>query len=799
MKKPSEQNTPTQGKSVFSLIVPAVFLVVLVANLTTGAGPAGDNLDLSWTSVLAWATMTHARFGTDIVFTYGPLGFFVPYAAYMPDAYPWFLAGTIALAIIVAAPVAALTRYTNRTYSIVILILCALWSPWLTADPSWLLYFAASSALVIASNQSTAPGRVLQPLLLGFGGAFIALVKFSMFPLSLVWVAMMSLALASLQRKHQALVFTGSYLGSLVTLWVLSGQQPADIVPFIQNAFEVARGYSGAMGITPPTRVTILGLTLLATTGLWLTIQLIKHIRTPGVPYALFVLGCTLFIAWKAGFTRADGHTNMTMPLFSLVLLSANAVLQPVRDQAASAPWRGIMAAAVLALCVMQPSARLSNWGNYLVAKQTIVRDLFQYRSLLARKQAEWKRDSENHALPVTSSQAGSEPMDLVSYGQGVLFLNGFNYRPRPVFQSYSAYTPKLLEMNRQQLDRTDAPRWLMLHLSTIDGRLPSLDDGVYLTQLFANHEAVTEEGGFLLFKRSSTAPAQTAWPVSSHTASMEEWISVPPPEKGMFTTATLDIDLGVKGKLYQLLLRGPGLIIEAETASGTIERYRLIPEMAKTPFILSPLPRSNMEVVDTLTGTSSGRLIKRFRIVHETKIDLFFVKPVFRYGFSRSPYHPASPSQRSELIGIRSAGFSHIPSSMSGGAELKNERGMLVMGAHAPSAFTFQLPAGKYALHGQFGILRDALTLPLCLASGSDGIEIEVSLPERGNTVLLRKSINPFKAASDRGPQPFSIDEIHLAAPSSVAIRIKEGPEGSTNNACDWSYLQGVRFTALP
>lgn len=388
--------------------------------------------------------------------------------------------------------------------------------------------------------------------------------------------------------------------------------------------------------------------------------------------------------------------------------------------------------------------------------------------------------------------------MDLVSYGQGVVFLNGLNYKPRPVFQSYSAYTPTLLEMNQRQLDRYHESLWVMLNLSSIDNRLPTLDDGMYLSSLLANHDAIAEEGGFLLFKPSTEKITEGSRLVMDHAGSLGEWISVPAPKGETLTTVMLDISLGVKGKLFQLLLRGPGVLIETETVTGDIERYRLAPEMTKTPFIISPLPRNNMDIVDTLSGSAGNRHIKQFRIITETRLDDWLVRPVFKYGFSTTPYRPVPPNRRTEMLGMRSAGFSHIPSAISGRAELKNDQGTLVMGAHAPSAFVFDLPAGKYAMKGRVGILRDALTVPLCAASESDGIELEIEISEPQNITILRKTVNPFKSNSDRGPQTFSIDEFVLNKPSKVIVRINAGPNGSPNTACDWSYLEGIQIISL-
>ena len=54
---------------------------------------------------------------------------------------------------------------------------------------------------------------------------------------------------------------------------------------------------------------------------------------------------------------------------------------------------------------------------------------------------------------------------------------NGLRYRPRPIIQSYSAYTPFLQQLNKRHFGSVDAPSYLVLSASSIDGRnAPDLD-----------------------------------------------------------------------------------------------------------------------------------------------------------------------------------------------------------------------------------------------------------------------------------------------------------------------------------
>ncbi|WP_313917217.1 hypothetical protein [Tahibacter sp.] len=100
MRVHDRQPTPrTRSVTVFDLAATTlVGLLFLIASVRFGGSVAGDELDPSWTMVLRWASMHGLRWGSDIAFTYGPLGYLSPYNACDPAFYGAFVAAQIALA-----------------------------------------------------------------------------------------------------------------------------------------------------------------------------------------------------------------------------------------------------------------------------------------------------------------------------------------------------------------------------------------------------------------------------------------------------------------------------------------------------------------------------------------------------------------------------------------------------------------------------------------------------------------------------------------------------------------------------
>src|SRR6202040_4372562 len=75
-------------------------------------------------------------------------------------------------------------------------------------------------------------------------------------------------------------------------------------------------------------------------------------------------------------------------------------------------------------------------------------------------------------------------------------------WNPRPIIQSYSAYTPALVRLNEQHLRGPDAPEWVLFDLQSIDGRLPSLDDGLSWPALLDNYAFTSYNGHFVLMHK---------------------------------------------------------------------------------------------------------------------------------------------------------------------------------------------------------------------------------------------------------------------------------------------------------
>ena len=284
---------------------PACFVLVFVsAFFLSGTRPPPLELDPSWHAALEYATAHHLQFGTQIVFTFGPLGFLstrtsLGHLLGARIAFAFFWSALVALAATALAKrLPGWVRYAFLAWLVVFTLSAGL-------DQTAFFVMAYGALLLLVDNPKQ---RWQAPL---FVLAFIVL---SLIKLSFLTAAIASLALVVVcwigQRKIlKAIVLALAAPAGFVAVWVALGQSPSHLAPWFRHALELESGYSAAMNLVPKTPVLCAALAALALfVGAF--IATIVRARRGLLTWAgLITLAQYVFLAWKEGFTRSgDWH-----------------------------------------------------------------------------------------------------------------------------------------------------------------------------------------------------------------------------------------------------------------------------------------------------------------------------------------------------------------------------------------------------------------------------------------------------------------------------------------------------------
>src|SRR5262249_23220713 len=151
------------------------------------------------------------------------------------------------------------------------------------------------------------------------------------------------------------------------------------------------------------------------------------------------------------------------------------------------------------------------------------------------------------------------------------LLVNGLNWTPRPVMQSYSVHSPALLRLNRDFFRGPAAPEFVLFRAESIDGHLPTQDDGPALLELLRRYEPRETEKEFLLLKRrAEPGPELVGERLAERQVPLSEWLDLA--ELGPGPKAiSFQIDPSRLGGLRAFLFRPPTLFLAVKMTSGEL------------------------------------------------------------------------------------------------------------------------------------------------------------------------------------------------------------------------------------
>ncbi len=550
------------------------------------------------------------QFGRDIVFTYGPWGFLS--GGYYP---PTFITSVIVW---------------------VILAVVFWWVGWRLACHfsgnkffTWLWLAGFIGVASISGGQSFDIRGVEWVLLLLFLHFFVeeravstrqlslaialgllSLVKFTSFIEAVIVVGV--IAADTVFRRRKFPWIAAVFAGSILFFWMAAGQQLDLLWPFLLNSRQMTDGYAEAMqlgGVEISDVICFLfaSAMLVALTGY---VAWNKYGRSGIFP--VIALAAILFLTFKHGYVRCDSIHETTAALSLLVAaLASLAVSWPVLQREKNSPRLPILLLVVGILFFS--SFTFNGWfpQDGLLAQFA---STFSTAKILAPAKSLANLDllKKNYAQNLASIRKHFPTMpiygttDIYPWNQMVLFANGLQYDPRPVIQSYSAYTPQLAGLNATWLQSARAPSNILFEISPVNNHFPSLDDGLSWPELLTRYDIADTNGEFLLLKRAAAPRQFHLTPVNETTVQFGESFSLPATTNAALW-AEMEINKSVFGKMIATFYNPPNLRLMVSLRDGRQIYYRMVPGMARGGFLLSPLIGDKAEFV-SLASTDGWR-----------------------------------------------------------------------------------------------------------------------------------------------------------------------------------------------
>lgn len=729
------------------------FLLVAACIFTFPNKPSYD-LDASWRMALGKFFLDGRQFGRDVVFTYGPLGFLMgkTYSGLMF----WSL---LAWQVVATSFFATLIVY---------------WSERLKGLPR-LGYFAflvlfgvtyedALHMLMIALAGFELLRRLDRPWhwsssLLLLMLAVQSVAKFTNLMLATVMVGSVAgLALWRGQRGP-ALRLVAWFGGSYLVGWVACGQNPLNLPAYLINSWHISQGYQEVMGILTPDQPFWKALVVLAVLAGYVLLNVFTQPDRLRSLVGAVLMGAFIHLNWKHGFVRSDGHmvgffycALLPITAFPVLLNETGPFLRLKR-------WALVGAGVLCVFGIRDTIPVLVESAHHIFLNR--IQNNFQRVTHLADTRAEYDialaRDLVLYDLPHTRLVVGDRSLDVFGHDQATAVYNKFNYTPRPVFQSYSAYTPELAKLNADFYRSDRAPEFVLLKLGSIDGRLPAMDDSAVLYLFTQRYKFILNEKFFQLWQKTGAPvnpaeaprlverralPVGQSWSLAEHNQN-PLWVKI-------------DLQPTLLGRLRTFFYKPPMLHLAIEDTQGLTRTYRMPAPIGRAGFIINP-------IIEDLTAFTRFAINNPERTTRQITLllapeDRKYFAANAQAELSRLNTSTAAQEFYNPLNRERFYMFGVAPVSFESANLPTNEQvdGQQVMVIHAPSEMVFDVPPGATTLSGQHGFLAGAYEGK----NNTNGAEFVITWSDGKDAVeIYRRFLNPKNVPDDRGLVSFKID----------------------------------------
>lgn len=783
-----------RGAAVLAAVAAVAAAALLSVLRPLSLAMPGSGLDPSWIAVLGEAAVRHARWGVDLAFTYGPASALVTRYftdGYLASALP-FLVGVAlvdALALVCLARAAAAgRRFGGAWIAVAVAAEVAALAAELALDQDS-FYFALALALLLLDLVRRPGQRLpLAAVLLGaalLGAAGLAKTSYGVVALGIFAVAD-ARRLLELRRPP---VLVPVALAAALAAFLACGQRPGDLPAYLDLQGQVTAGYGEAMYL-PPGRWE-LGLFLCCAAGL---IAVAGIAGTPGrwgrVAAALgtaFVLALSV----KAGFVRADTHTQIAWSLLGLAGVAVAVGLVLPRS-AGGAALLGACSLAVLWVVGPLFFLAATERAPRLAALPEVYRDM---GAVLRAERGAWAgflRDPSAFAAAARAAKAAAwagirdaQPLpplaggvDMLPSDQSALLANGLDYRPRPSFQDYSTYSAGLIGANAAFYAGPRAPDWVIFDAGALDDRHPNTTEGALWPDLLRRYEPQRRVGPGIALRRRTLPLPDVLGDAIPRDAKLGARVAVPVPGP-VFARVTVQKTL--LGRLASALFRPPALSLQLTLAGGGERMYRFVPAIAAAGFLLSPLVEDADGFADLAFGhgAEAGAGEVTALTVGGSPWTRFFYDPDVEIAFYPVAVAAAPPSAEAAPLAVELAhaqAWRKLARAIDAGAPMDGDR----LSVPAPTALTVPV-AGARRLRVAFGIAdgawTDGKTQGVCFALRASP----------GAAPLWRRCLEPRTVAADRGPQ-----SAEVALPPGLATVTAE-TDCVADCSWGWSYWSDI------
>jgi len=590
-------------------------LIVFVALITIPGSyePLTGGIDPSWIWGLNAFPDAGFRWGRDLIFSYGPLGYL---------AHPLDVGKNLQDAVLIQLGVHAAVFgtvglvFTRRKRIAPVLLFLTAYPVLFAFGLEFDYQLMATSGLLASAAIELSSGALL--VLSAAAASLLLFIKFG----SGVAAITMLIVAGTLWLKHRlpvkplALATVAYLLVASLLDWYFVGSARG-MMNFLSLSASLARGYNDAMSITPPYPPLLAAYVLLGLT-VAVTYKATKDRLAVSLP--LLIFAGPLVFAFKHSFVRADwGHipfffgllwwatiaavlfaTERRAKVISLLLLASNGTLfSATADRAVMSQRAGAIVDVVTG---MHAAPRLAALIDFRATRKDVRHASGAYVRVTDRLPEAWRQEIGRRSVLVLPWELGLCPAnDLVCV-------------PYPTLQMYATLTRHLDLWTAGRL-RNQAPEYAIVDVDAIDGRNMLWDCPETWLALMERWEVVRRatDRPRLLLRRREAKQDWTEDRLESGMGQIGDWIDVPR-APGPVRVA-IDLHESISGWLRRTFFRSDPVVLQVTTESGNARAYRIVVDTARSGLLIDAMPRRSDELADLFDCCRTTEPVRRIRL----------------------------------------------------------------------------------------------------------------------------------------------------------------------------------------
>jgi len=560
------------------------------------------SLDPSWVSALNYVNLKELIWGKEFTFTYGPLSYLSTRVGWGQNRISFLLFDFFYFINFFLVFFITFKKSANKYLTSIIIIVLGLLLP---------VYFGSANSFILLAfllfwirysldnnNFVTYIFQTIILILLFFIKLNTGIVSFLFFIVAILYKIFF--------RKDNRILLTIYLISPFIIIFLLSNFLNVSIYDYTLNGIDIVRGFNEIMYLPSALLYKkFFAILILIISSSILVYRIYYNRKDKSLKDILifFLFGASIFILYKQAFVRADDSHILEFFNYAILIIICIYDFHVFK-------MNKYLVSSVLVMVSICIYFTFEIKPDFLQLGHKFKKTTYFEGLQSFTKISGVKLFPNNNSLPQrVIGKVGISTIDSYPWNTQILLENKLNFHPRPVFQSYTAYTKELEELNFNHYNSTMAPKFVLYDYGSVDDRYPLFDEPKMNLILQKNYKCIDT---FTVNKRLNLLlEKQTNRKIKiKQTKEYAMYLDSPLiPKKNVFYEVFLYNS--IKGSFVSLLEYSPEIVLEIETFDGNKHSFKTSKSLLESGLFSTNFISNTNDFLNTITSNKTLEINK--------------------------------------------------------------------------------------------------------------------------------------------------------------------------------------------